>query len=253
MKTLKIFISILFLILVSVLVSGKCGDRFCDPDENCQSCSNDCLCWIGEETHKVTTCCSEFDCKECEKGYCENRRCDSLKSVTSMFKEVDCNPNGSVSLHIELITLGSSNIRSDSQIKVFMKPDNIESSFKEIKGVWKSKEFNPSYPNILKEESFFNSDLNVFDEKGKYWIRVKFQKGGSSILYEDYLVSCPEVIKEVKIEEPIKEVPKEEPEETPIEPEIQEPEKTITTEQPLKEQNKGFLKRLINYVVKLFS
>ena len=254
-----LFISVVCVLLFSVIVTAKCGDRFCDPDEDCQFCSDDCLCSLGLETRKPSECCAEFDCKECEDGYCENRKCSSLKSFRSMLEIVECNSNGSVHLQINfhLVPFGSqlaiAYIDANDEIKVFMKSEDKESTFKEIKGIWKSKDFNSNYPNRLKEEASFNSDLNVFDKKGKYWVRVKFLAGRTNNFYEDYLVSCPEIIKEEGIK--VEEEPEEEiVEETKIEEEIISEELKKQIQEIIDEpKKKGFFKRIIDYFISLFS
>ena len=46
--------------------SPKCGDRICDPDENCSTCSVDCVCAFG--TCKNGTCVCQPLCQDMECG-----------------------------------------------------------------------------------------------------------------------------------------------------------------------------------------
>lgn len=207
------------LILLPIAVNAKCGDYFCDLNEDCNSCPDDCLCTKGKH-YELIDCCNDFSCKECEKGYCEDRKCSTLEGFTSIFQKIDCFSNGSIDMKINFQELDSVTLMPDEGLKVYMKEKNDEATFKEVSGTWvnPSREEDFKYTKIS-GTSFFTSDKDLFKLPGGYYIRVKYKIGRSSSIFGDAEVSCPGMAAEPK------QAPKEE------EPEVEEVElKEVTTE-----------------------
>lgn len=216
----------LMFVLLLVAVDAKCGDSFCDPNEDCTICSADCLC--NRDSHDdPVNCTTLFTSTECEKGYCDSKWCTTLEGFQSMYQESSCSDNGSISLKIKFQELDSVILTPGEDLKVYMKLGD-EATFEEINGVWfnPSKEGDYSYTKI-RDTSTFDSDMDLFRIKGEYYVRVKYRVGMSSILFEDKKISCPGVkTVPLPVEEPVPpaEEPVEEPkeevvEETPSEPE----------------------------------
>lgn len=188
----KLWLIPFVLILLAVAVNAKCGDNFCDikEAEDCESCPDDCLCTLIK--YESVSCCNDFTCKECEKGYCKDRKCSTLEGFTSIFKKVECFDNGSVNMEIKFNELDSTTLTPNEDLKVYMKEKSDETSFKEISGTW----FNPSregdyrYTKIA-DTSRFTSDKDLFKLEGDYYIRVKYKIGRSYSIFEDTEVSCP--------------------------------------------------------------
>ncbi len=182
-------IPVLF-VLLAIVVDAKCGDSFCDPNEDCTTCADDCLCTRDKHGDQVN-CTTLFTSQECEKGYCDDKWCSTLEGFISMFQKATCSDNGSISLTIKFQELDSVVLTPVEDLKVYMKLGE-ESTFEEIKGVW----YNPSregdfrYTKI-RDTSDFNSDTDLFKTKGDYYVRVKYRVGMSSILFEDKKISCP--------------------------------------------------------------
>ncbi len=201
----------LIVLLLAATVSAKCGDSMCDPEEDCESCPDDCLC--TKLKYDDVDCCTDFTCLECEKGYCHDRKCDELIGFTSLFQKAECYDNGSIHLTIKFLELKNSVLTPVKDLRVYMKVSGPEESFKEINGTW----YNPSkdgdfrYTKI-EETSYFDSVQDIFKEKGKYYIRVKYKMSRSNSIFQDLEVECPGVPKEEPKSIPL--------EEKPIEPEI---------------------------------
>jgi len=243
----------LMLVLLVTAVDAKCRDNFCDPGEDCSNCADDCLCTIDSHYEQVK-CSVEFTAKECEKGYCKDKWCDTIEGFVSMFQKSTCYENGSISLTIKFQELNSYTLTPGKDLKVYIKLGD-EATFEEIQGVWfnPSKEGDYRYTKI-RDTSYFDSETDLFKTKGDYWVRVKYVLGRSSNLFEDKKISCPgvqtvtlpveeleEVVEEEPIEEAVEEgqvepVEKEEPVETPAE----------QAEQILKESGKS---NIIWYVI----
>lgn len=241
----KWLLIILSVILLTTMVNAKCGDNFCDYGEDCNTCSDDCLCTRDEHDEQVN-CTIGFASQECEKGYCHDRWCSTLEGFLSIYKKATCSDNGSIELEVKFQELDSIVLTPAETLKVYMREKSDESSFKEISGAW----LNPSMQGEsrytkIRDTSYFTSENNLFKTKGDYYVRVKYQMGRSSMLFEDKLVSCPGMAtapepetEEAKPEEQIKEEttpPEETPEEKPKEevkeetPEVKPEEKSNIT------------------------
>ncbi|MDP2906444.1 MAG: hypothetical protein Q8O03_00740 [Nanoarchaeota archaeon] len=225
-------IPILF-VLLTIAVDAKCGDSFCDPNEDCIICSVDCLCTRDAHDEQVN-CTTLFTSEECEKGYCHDKWCSTLEGFQSMFQKASCSDNGSVSLTVKFQELDSVVLTPVEDLKVYMKLVE-EATFEEIKGVWynPSKEGDFRYTKI-RDTSSFNSDADLFKIKGDYYVRVKYRVGMSSILFEDKKISCPGTPQATPPAEELKEEPKEEVVEEPAEKPAEEPVKE--TVEPVKEE-----------------
>ena len=222
----------LFLILLSVSVNAKCGDNICDPNEDCSSCPDDCLCTKGPHNEKIV-CCNDFSCQECEKGYCHDRGCNGLEGFTSIFKKIECYDNGSIKMEIKFQELNTLTLTPDEDLKVYMKEKNDEKSFNQINGTWinpaRTREFR--YTKIA-DTSTFSSDENLFKLPEKYYVRVKYKMGRSNSIFEDTEVTCPGV--------PIEPIPiiQEEPEVEEVEPprkKAEEPEEEVIIDKTAEE------------------
>ena len=232
------------LILLATIVNAKCGDNFCDTKEgeDCESCPDDCLCTKGKHYEEIE-CCNDFTCKECEEGYCNDRKCSTLEGFLSNFKEITCFDNGSIEMKITFQELDSITLTPDEDLKVYMKEKKEDTSFKEISGTWvnPSREGDYRYTKIA-DTSTFTSNKDLFELPGEYYVRVKYKMGRSNIIFEDTEVSCPgmpvEPISLTPEEPEIEEVepPREESiEEAPEEIEEEIPEKF--TEEPKEKSN----------------
>ena len=242
----KLWIIPILFILLTIVVDAKCGDSFCDPNEDCTICADDCLCTRDKHDDPLN-CTTLFTSQECEGGYCNDKWCSTLEGFQSMFQEASCSDNGSVSLEIKFQELDSVVLTPVEDLKVYMKLGD-EATFEEIKGVW----YNPSregdfrYTKI-RDTSEFNSDADLFKTKGDYYIRVKYRVGMSSILFEDKKISCPGMPQATPPAEEPEEEPEEIVEETPSEPEgpvekveqVQKETPVEKTEQTPKESKKS--------------
>ena len=215
----------LFLILLAVIINAKCNDNFCDPNENCESCPDDCLCTEGPHNEKIK-CCNDFSCQECELGYCHDRECNGLEGFTSIFQKIKCFDTGSIEMEIKFQELYSITLTPDEDLKVYMKEKNNDASFSEIKGKWTNpkKEGVFRYTKIF-DTSYFNSDKDMFESKGEYYVRVKYKMGRGDGIFEDAEVTCPGISKE-----PVTMPDIEEPEIEEVEPPREE-----TTKKPSEE------------------
>lgn len=227
---------IFFILILPVAVNAKCGDYFCDSNEDCSSCPDDCLCTKGKH-YELIECCNDFSCKECEKGYCEDRKCSTLEGFTSIFQNIECFNNGSIDMKINFQELDNNILTPGEDLKVYMKEKKDEATFKEISGTWTnpSREGDFKYTKIS-DTSFFTSDKDLFKLPGGHYIRVKYKMGRSNSVFEDTEISCPGIAIEPK------QVPKaEEPEVEEVElKEITEPEteeKKEEVEEPQKKNN----------------
>jgi len=247
MKTKTLLIPTLLLLSI-IFVNAECGDSFCDANEDCATCSTDCLCTSDKYGERVN-CTVSFDSQECEKGYCKDKWCSTLEAFSSIFQGTSCSNNGSVILKIKFQELNSVILTPEETLKVYMKRGDA-STFDEIKGVWynPSKEGDFRYKKIGDTSNFF-SEESIFKAKGDYYIRVKYKVGRSNILFEDKLVSCPGIPLSQQPEpetEPVtepetpKEEPKTEPEEKTVkeEPVQETPEPKEPVQQQVKEESK---------------
>ena len=247
----KIWLAPFIIILLTVVVNAQCGDDFCNvlEGEDCDTCPSDCLCTMIR-SEKVD-CCVDFDCKECEKGYCNERNCDSLTGFTSIYKKVECLKNGSIEMEIDFQELDSYTLTPGEDLKVYMKKKGTNESFEEITGTWlnPSKHGEYRYTKIA-DTSYFFSDADIFKQFGNYYIKVKYKLGMSSSIFEETEVICPGVPAAIITEpEPEPEAepepePEAEPEPEPIEPseeavdivETEEPEPVEPAEELVKEE-----------------
>jgi len=221
------------------MVTAECGDNFCDPDENCESCSEDCLCTF-EDSERLE-CCAGLDCKECEEGYCEKRKCNSIKAYVSMFEDVKCHDDGSISMEVDfnVFSFRYENINSEYHVKVFMKPDNESSTFKEMNGEW--------YPQVIKNIARFKSDPGVFSKGGYYWVRIESKVGFSSSIYTQHKIWCYEIAEEEVNTKNTTEVNQEE--NLPQEEIVLEEE---TPEKDISQEKEGFFKKYKPYFITVF-
>lgn len=226
----KLCVIIPFLILLAIAVHAKCGDNLCDPNEDCESCPDDCLCTYGAHYEKIE-CCNDFSCKECEKGYCHDRKCNGLEGFTDIFTKVECFENGSVKLEINFLIESSSLLLTPgTDLKVYMKPKDAEETFTEISGLWinPSREDEFKYTKI-RDKSQFISDKDLFKDKREYYVRVKYKMGRSDSIFSDTVTKCPGMPKEEDIITPPV------TEEAEEEPELLEPKEEIKPEEPIQE------------------
>lgn len=192
-RLLLVLVCVLFL---SAAVAAKCGDGFCDPNEDCESCSDDCLCTRGEY-NELVPCCNSIACRDCEKGYCKDRKCSTLEGFESIFKKVECFDNGSISMDINFQELGSATLTPGEDLKVYMKEKRDAASFKEVSGTWVNplSEWGFWYTKI-NGTSTFTSDTGLFRLAGKYYVRIKYKigelykEGDVSSIFEDKEVYC---------------------------------------------------------------
>lgn len=246
----KLWIIPLVLIILVIAVDAKCGDSFCDPNENCTSCADDCLCTKDEHNEPVN-CSIAFTSVECQEGYCHDRWCNSLEGFVSIFQKTMCSDNGSVSMEIKFLELGSVTLTPGKNLKAYMKQGE-ESTFEEINGVWE----NPSMEGEFKHTqingiSKFLSDTGLFKTKGDYYVRVKYTIGKSSSIFEDVKISCPGMTEPVTpAEKPAEEKPEEvveKPAETPAEKPAETP--TAPPKETAKEPEKKPKSNLLWYVI----
>ncbi|MBU4501965.1 MAG: hypothetical protein KKA79_05190 [Nanoarchaeota archaeon] len=214
---MKNWIIIILLIILATSVNAKCGDNFCDVDEDCESCPDDCLCTKGPHNEQID-CCNDFACQECQKGYCNQRKCDSLAGFISMFNKISCSKNGAVSIEVEFLELDSVDLDPEDELKVYMKTKDGESSFSEVAGTWMNPEKSGSYKYTkISGTSTFTSEENIFQDKGDYYVRVKYKIGRGDNLYETTEVNClgmpkaePEIPEKTETEPEEVESPREE-------------------------------------------
>jgi hypothetical protein len=247
----KLWIIPILFVLLTIAVDAKCGDSFCDPNEDCTTCADDCLCTRDAHDEQVN-CSTLFTSIECEGGYCNDKWCSTLEGFQSMFKKASCSDNGSISLEVKFQELDSVVLTPVEDLKVYMKLGD-EATFEEIKGVWynPSKEGEFRYTKI-RDTSSFNSDADLFKTKGDYYVRVKYRVGMGSTLFEDKKISCPGMqIVTLPAEEP-KEEPKEEVVEEPAEKPAEEPVKETVEpvkEEPAEQTTKESKSNIIWYVI----
>lgn len=243
----KLLLFLLFIILLSVVVTAKCGDGFCDPDEDCAKCKTDCLC-------KDDKCCADLDCQECETSICESDKC-VLERMDWVLQDIKCYSKGIISFKLDshISRYYQNNIHLKDTF-VYSKLNDKDEIFSKINGKWYYEG-----EEILKEKDYSLQDKKIdfkaeegLNKNGEYVIRVKSKLGRRHNYFVEGNVECTD-IKE-KVEEVI------EIEEEPIieEPEIEEkePEKKemVTEESETKESEKeGFFKRIINFIISFFS